>query len=169
MIRVAILTVSDKGAKDERQDTSGDLLAGLAAEIPAEVQARRIVPDEKDEIVSALRDLAQEVDIVFTTGGTGIAGRDVTPEATREVIEKELPGFGEMMRVKGYESTPRSILSRATAGVFGKTLIVNLPGSLAAVRECFEVIAPSLSHAVEILQGVAGECGRKDDSYRMSR
>ncbi len=162
MIRVGILTVSDKGAVGERLDTSGDLLEELAAGIPAEVQARRVVPDEKDEIIGALRDMAQEVDIIFTTGGTGIAVRDVTPEATKKVIEKELPGFGELMRVKGYESTPRSILSRAMAGVFGATLIVNMPGSPAAVRECCEVIAPCLLHAVEILQGVGGECGRDD-------
>ena len=164
MVRVGILTVSDKGAGGERPDTSGDLLAELAAGIPAEVRARRVVPDEKAEIVGALRDLAQGVDIILTTGGTGVADRDVTPDATKEVIEKELPGFGELMRLKGYESTPRSILSRATAGAFGGTLIVNMPGSPAAVRECFEVIAPSLSHAVEILQGVAGECGRDDAS-----
>ena len=164
MIRVGILTVSDKGAIGERPDASGDLLAGLAAGIPAEVRARRIVPDERAEIVKALRELAREVDIILTTGGTGIAERDVTPEATKEVIERELPGFGELMRVTGYESTPRSILSRAMAGAFGRTLIVNMPGSPAAVRECFEVIAPSLSHAVGILQGVAGECGRDDGS-----
>ena len=166
MIRVGILTVSDKGAVGERLDTSGDLLEELAAGIPAEVPARRVVPDEKDEIVGALRDMAQKVDIIFTTGGTGIAARDVTPEATKAIIEKELPGFGELMRVKGYESTPRSILSRAMAGVFRGTLIVNMPGSPAAVRECFEVIAPSLSHAVEIVQGVGGECGRDDSPQR---
>jgi molybdenum cofactor synthesis domain-containing protein len=166
MIRVGILTVSDKGAVGERLDASGDLLEALAAGIPAEVRARRVVPDEKNEIVDALREIGQEVDIIFTTGGTGISARDVTPEATKAIIEKELPGFGELMRVKGYESTPRSILSRAMAGVFGGTLIVNLPGSPAAVRECFEVIAPSLLHAVEIIQGAGGECGRDDGSQR---
>lgn len=160
MIKVAILTVSDKCARGERADTSGDLLAELTAQIPGQVGARRIVPDEKNEIVDALRDLARQVDIVLTTGGTGIAARDVTPEATLEVIERELPGFGEIMRMKGYESTPRSILSRATAGAAGGTLIVNMPGSPAAVRECFGAIASSLAHAVEILQGTAGECGR---------
>lgn len=164
MIKVGILTVSDKAARGERADRSGDLLVELAAGIPAEVRARRTVPDEKGQIVSALRELAEEVDVVFTTGGTGIAERDVTPEATREVIEKELPGFGELMRVKGYESTPHSILSRATAGVFGETLIVNLPGSPAAVRECFEAVAPSIPHAVEIVRGAAEECGREESS-----
>ena len=164
MISVGILTVSDKGARGERLDASGDLLADLAAGVPAEVTTRQVVADEKDEIAGALRDMAQEVDIIFTTGGTGIAARDVTPEATKEVIEKELPGFGELMRVKGYESTPRSILSRALAGVFRETVVVNMPGSPAAVRECFEVIAPSLSHAVEIVQGVGGECAREDGS-----
>ena len=162
MIKVAILTVSDKCARGERADTSGDLLAELAAQIPAKVGARRIVPDDKTEIVGALRDLARQADIIITTGGTGIAERDVTPDATREVIERELPGFGETMRVKGYEFTPRSILSRATAGTVGATLIVNMPGSPAAVRECFELVAPSLAHAVEILQGTAGECGRSN-------
>ena len=162
MIKVAILTVSDKGAGGERADTSGDLLAELAAQIPAQVGARRIVPDEKREIVNALRELASQAGIVLTTGGTGIAARDVTPEATKEVIDRELPGFGEIMRVKGYESTPRSILSRATAGTVGRTLIVNMPGSPAAVRECFEAISPALAHAVEVLQGTAGECGRSN-------
>ena len=166
MIKAAILTVSDKSARGERADTSGDLLAALAAQVPAEVAARQVVADEKDEIVAALRNLARQADIVFTTGGTGIAERDVTPEATREVIDRELPGFCELMRMKGYESTPRSILSRAVAGVVGKTLIVNMPGSPAAVRECFEVILPSLKHAVEILHGTAGECGRTEDSPR---
>ena len=160
MIKVAILTVSDKGAIGERADTSGDLLAELVAQMPAEVGARRIVSDEKVEIVGALRDLARQADIIVTTGGTGIAARDVTPEATREVIERELPGFGEIMRVKGYESTPRSILSRATAGAVGGTIVVNMPGSPAAVRKCFEAISPALAHAVEILQGTGGECGR---------
>jgi molybdenum cofactor synthesis domain-containing protein len=166
MIRVGILTISDKCARGEREDASGDLLASLAAEIPADVFVRRVVPDEKAEIVGALREIAQEVDVIFTTGGTGIAERDVTPEATIEVIERELPGFGELMRVKGYESTPRSILSRATAGVSGRTLIVNMPGSPAAVGECFEVIAPSLAHAVEVLEGAAEECARDDGSRR---
>jgi molybdenum cofactor synthesis domain-containing protein len=160
MITAAILTVSDRGSRGERPDTSGDILATLAAKIPAEVNARRLVADEKEEIVTALRDLARQADIVFTTGGTGIAERDVTPEATREVIDRELPGFGELMRVKGYESTPRSILSRATAGVVNATLIVNMPGSPAAVRECFEVLLPSLKHAVEILRGTSLDCGR---------
>jgi molybdopterin adenylyltransferase len=160
MIKVAILTVSDKGARGERADASGDALVTLAAQIPAEVTVRQVVADEKAAIIGALRDLARQADIIFTTGGTGIAERDVTPEATREVIERELPGFGELMRVKGYESTPRSILSRAVAGVLGTTLIVNMPGSTAAVRECFEMVLPSLKHAVEILHGTAGECGR---------
>jgi len=163
MIRAGIITVSDKGARGERVDTSGDLLVELVAQVPAEVVVRRIVPDEKPDIVRALRELARQVDIILTTGGTGIASRDVTPEATREVIENELPGFGEIMRMKGYESTPRSILSRATAGTIGKTLVVNMPGSPAAVCECFALIVPTLSHAVEILHGTAKECGRKPE------
>jgi len=160
MIKVGILTVSDRSARGERADASGDALAVLAAQIPAEVTVRQVVADERGEIIAALRDLAGQADIIFTTGGTGIAARDVTPEATREVIDRELPGFCELMRVKGYESTPRSILSRSIAGVFGTTLIVNMPGSTAAVRECFEILLPSLKHAVEILHGTADECGR---------
>jgi molybdopterin adenylyltransferase len=160
MITVGILTVSDKGARGERADASGDALATLCAQIPAEVKVRQVVADEKGEVIAALRHLARQADIIFTTGGTGIAERDVTPEATREVLDRELPGFGELMRVKGYESTPRAILSRSTAGVSGTTLVVNMPGSTAAVRECFEVLLPSLKHAVEILHGTAGECGR---------
>jgi len=161
-MQVAILTISDKGAAGRRHDESGDVLVKMAAEMKGEVVAREIVPDERDQIEAALRRLAGKADLVLTTGGTGLSPRDVTPEATRAVIEKELPGFGEAMRMEGLKVTPHAILSRATAGTVGGTLIVNLPGSPKAVRECLAVVMPAISHAVEIASGKGGECARTE-------
>jgi molybdenum cofactor synthesis domain-containing protein len=158
-MRVAILTVSDRGAAGERYDESGDVLAEMARKMDGEVVAREIVPDERDRIESALRRLARKADLVLTTGGTGLSPRDVTPEATRAVIEKELPGFGEAMRMEGLKVTPRALLSRATAGTVGGTLIVNLPGSPKAVRECLAAVMAAIPHAIEIAAGRGGECG----------
>ena len=161
-MRVAILTVSDKGAAGLRRDESGDVLVEMARQMRGEVVAREIVPDEKDQIIAALRRLARKADLVLTTGGTGLSPRDVTPEATRAVIEKELPGFGEAMRMEGLKVTPHAILSRATAGTVGGTLIVNLPGSPKAVRECLSVVMPAIPHAIEIASGKGGECARME-------
>lgn len=161
-MRVAILTVSDKGAAGKRQDESGDVLVEMVKAMNADVVAREIVPDEREQIEAALRRLAQKADLVLTTGGTGLSPRDVTPEATRAVIEKELPGFGEAMRMEGMKVTPHALLSRATAGTVGGTLIVNLPGSPKAVRECLSVIMPAIPHAIEIASGKGGECARME-------
>jgi len=159
-MRIAVLTVSDKGARGDRDDRSGPLLAELACELcGGEIVDRRIVADDRADIAAVIRDMAREADLVLTTGGTGIGPRDVTPEATRDAIEKELPGFGEIMRLRSYDSTPRAILSRGISGTLGTTLIVNFPGSIRAIRECLPLVAPVFAHAVELLQTESVECG----------
>ena len=158
-IRAGVVTVSDKGYAGEREDASGPLLADLLREMGAEVVRRTIVPDERAEIERVLTALADEVrvDLVITTGGTGPAPRDVTPEATRAVMEREVPGLAEVLRFEGYRRTPLAVISRGVAGIRGRTLIVNLPGSPKAVREGMETLAPILPHAIRMLRGVDTE------------
>ncbi|MBP7212752.1 MAG: molybdenum cofactor biosynthesis protein [Anaerolineaceae bacterium] len=159
-LRVAILTVSDKGSTGEREDLSGPALAE-ALEGKAQVLNQDIVPDEFEEIRVKLLDYCDKgMDLVFTTGGTGFAPRDVTPEATQAVIEKQAPGITEAIRAKSMQITPLAMLSRATAGIRGKTLIINLPGSPKAALECLEVFLPVMNHAVETLRGDAFECAQ---------
>ncbi len=154
-IRAGVVTISDKGYAGERADASGPLLADLLRKMGAEVIEQTIVPDEQDTIARALTHLADEVraDLIVTTGGTGPAPRDVTPEATRAVIERDMPGLAEALRADGYRRTPLAVLSRGVAGIRGQTLIVNLPGSPKAVREGMEVLAPILPHAIQMLRG----------------
>jgi len=164
-IRAGVVTVSDKGYAGEREDSSGPLLANLLRKMGATVESQTIVPDERAEIERELIRLADEsrLDLVVTTGGTGPAPRDVTPEATRAVIEREMPGLAELLRFEGYRKTPLAVISRGVAGIRGGTLIVNLPGSPRAVREGMETLAPILPHAIKMLQGVHtehGETGR---------
>jgi len=164
-IRAGVVTVSDKGYAGEREDSSGPLLANLLRKMGATVESQTIVPDERTEIERELIRLADEsrLDLVVTTGGTGPAPRDVTPEATQAVIEREMPGLAELLRFEGYRKTPLAIISRGVAGIRGGTLIVNLPGSPRAVREGMETLAPILPHAIKMLQGVHtehGEMGR---------
>lgn len=161
MFSVGILTISDKGAAGKREDASGTLLHQLVDQLPGKVTVYQVVPDEKEEIQSQLISFCErwKVDLVLTTGGTGVSPRDVTPEATLAVIERLVPGMGEIMRMEGYRKNPKAILSRGIAGVRKKTLIVNLPGSPRAVRENFEILLPALSHAIEKTRGEEGECG----------
>jgi len=158
-IRAGVVTVSDKGYAGEREDASGPLLADLLREMGAEVVSQVIVPDEQADIAQVLAALADEarVDLVVTTGGTGPAPRDVTPEATQAVIDREMPGLAEVLRSEGYHKTPLAVISRGVAGIRGQTLIVNLPGSPRAVREGMETLAPILPHAIKMLRGVDTE------------
>ncbi len=160
LIVAAVLTVSDKGSRGEREDTSGDALEeGLTAMGVASVE-RAIVPDEQDEISAALRRWADEtnVNLVLTTGGTGMTSRDVTPEATLAVLDRQAPGFAEAMRAGSLAATPHAMISRAVSGMRGRTLIINMPGSPNACREQFAMIAKALPHAVEKLQDRGGDC-----------
>jgi len=154
-----VIIVSDKGYAGEREDASGPLLADLLRKMGAEVVSQTIVPDEQAEIEHALTRLADEeqVDLVVTTGGTGPAPRDVTPEATLAVIEREVPGLAEVLRFEGYRRTPLAVISRGVAGTRGQTLVVNLPGSPRAVREGMETLTPILPHAIKMLRGVDTE------------
>jgi len=160
MFTVSILTVSDKGSQGKREDKSGEAIREIVSQMDAHVVDYAIVPDERDIIAKKLTGWADsgKVDMVITTGGTGLAPRDVTPEATLDVIDKTVPGFAEVMRAESLRKTPNAMLSRAVAGIRKKTLIINLPGSPKAVRECLEVIMPALPHAVETLRGEASEC-----------
>lgn len=158
MIKVAILTLSDKGSKGEREDTSGPMVKKLIKKINAEVVSYDILPDEKTMIKKKLISLCRKADIILTTGGTGVSPRDVTPDSTREVIHKELPGIAEAMRYEGLKKTPYAMISRAVAGIRGNTLIINLPGSPRAVRENLSVIISCLSHTVEKIRGNTSDC-----------
>jgi molybdenum cofactor synthesis domain-containing protein len=163
-MKVGILTVSDKGARGEREDRSGPAIREVVAAAGGEVVRYRVVPDETGPIRAALVEWADEgIDIVLTTGGTGFSPRDWTPEATQAVIERETPGISEAIRLAGMKKTPTAMLSRAVAGIRKSTLIINLPGSEKAVRESLEAILPALPHAVEILRGRAGDCGKPPD------
>jgi molybdopterin adenylyltransferase len=159
-ITVAILTLSDKGARGERKDLSGPAIGEMLKAIGAEVRHYVILPDDKDSIKEKLVEYSEMVDLVLTTGGTGLSPRDVTPEATREVIDREIPGIAEAMRLEGLKKTPRSMLSRAIAGVRGKTLIINLPGSPKAVQENLDVILEVIPHALEKIRGSQEDCAR---------
>jgi len=161
-ISVGILTISDKGSRGERIDKSGGLIREIVEhKLEARIKKYEIVPDEKRTIMEKLREMVNEgIELILTTGGTGLSPRDVTPEATREVIEKEVPGIEEAIRMVGLEKTPHSILSRGIAGVSKGSLIINLPGSAKAVRESLEVILPAIPHALDIISGHGGECGK---------
>jgi len=162
MYRIAIITASDKGARGERVDESGQVIREMFQGI-AEVSSYEILADERALIANALKKLCDEnlAEVVFTTGGTGFAPRDVTPEATLDVVERLVPGIPEAMRARSMQVTNRAMLTRAVAGIRKSTLIVNLPGSPKAVRECLEVILPALGHGVDILRESAAECARQ--------
>ena len=158
-ISVGILTISDRCSRGEAEDASGPVIhEWVLSQLGAEVKLQGVVPDEQEQIMAKLIAWSDRegVDLIVTTGGTGFAPRDVTPEATRGVIERETPGLAEAMRWEGLKKTPHAMLSRAVAGIRGYTLIVNLPGSPKAVREGLDVILPAIPHGVEILSGAHG-------------
>ena len=168
MIKVGILTISDKGSQGEREDLSGRVIKEVIRKINGEVKYYKIIPDEKDiiqeELIKAVDKL--HLDLILTTGGTGLAKRDVTPDATLKIIEKEVSGISEIIRSESFKKTNRAILSRAVAGIRKESLIINLPGSPKGVRESLEIILDALPHGIEILKGQATECGRNDEEIR---
>jgi molybdenum cofactor synthesis domain-containing protein len=161
MMRVGILTVSDKASRGQREDLSGKVIREIVGQLPAQVVKYTVVPDDRARIEKELVRISEQVDLVLTTGGTGLSPKDVTPEATACVIEKIVPGISEAMRMEGLKRTPYALLSRAIAGVRKTSLIINLPGSPKAVRENLEAILPAIPHAIETLKGEGGECAGK--------
>ena len=161
-MRVAIITLSDSGYAGQREDRSGPLIRAMAEEAGYQVVHTALLPDGVEPLAGELKRLCDGdlADLVLTTGGTGFSSTDLTPEATLSVVERPAPGIAEAMRWQSLQITPRAMLSRAAAGIRGKTLIVNLPGSPKAVKECLEFILPSLGHGLEILRGTAGNCAR---------
>lgn len=161
IIRAAIITMSDKGSAGQRNDQSGSVIRDMITGIGFSADHYEILPDEKELIIASLKRLSDSgnIDLILTTGGTGVAPRDVTPEATLAVIDRELPGMAEAMRAESLKKTPHAMISRAVAGIRNQTLIVNLPGSPKAVRENLAVLLPALPHAVEKIKGDPAECG----------
>jgi molybdopterin adenylyltransferase len=159
-MKVGILTISDKGARGEREDRSGPAIRGVVEAQGWDVTRQKIVPDDQAAIRAALVEWSDEgLDLVLTTGGTGLSPRDWTPEATKAVLERETPGISEAVRQAGLRKTPTAMLSRAVSGIRKSTLIINLPGSEKGVRESLAALMPALPHALEILRGAAHDCG----------
>ncbi len=160
LLKAGILTASDRSSQGIREDRSGVLLKSLVEALPAEVAAYEIVPDDREILAARLIHFSDQLacDVIFTTGGTGLSPRDNTPEATRAVIEKEISGIPEAIRRQGLQKTKFAMLSRSVAGIRGRTLIINLPGSPSGVEEAFEILKPVLFHAVELIRGEVGDC-----------
>lgn len=161
-ISAGIITVSDKGSQGLREDLSGPEIRKMLESVSIRVDRSVVIPDEIPAIKDAIIDFADQakLDLIITTGGTGVGPRDVTPDATLEVIDKQIPGVAEAMRLKGLEVTPHAMISRALAGIRGCSLIVNLPGSPKAVREGLAVVLPALRHTIEKIKGDTADCGR---------
>jgi molybdopterin adenylyltransferase len=155
-LRAAVITVSDGVSAGEREDESGTLLVGLLETEKFDVE-RRVVPDERPQIAAALRELSQSARLILTTGGTGVSPRDFTPEATESVLDRAVPGIAEALRADAIHKTPHGLLGRGVAGVRGRTLIVNLPGSPGGCRDGFALIKPALHHALELIGGQQSE------------
>ncbi|WP_204599233.1 molybdenum cofactor synthesis domain-containing protein [Clostridium pascui] len=162
MMRAAIITVSDKGSRGEREDITGKVLKEILIKEEYDLCYYSIVPDEIDQISNEIVNCCYEMDIdlLLTNGGTGFAKRDVTPEATLKVIDKQVPGIPEAMRMDSFKITPKAILTRGVAGIRGNTLIINLPGSPKGASENLQVVLPALKHGIEVLKGEASECAR---------
>ncbi|HPD02371.1 MAG TPA: MogA/MoaB family molybdenum cofactor biosynthesis protein [Eubacteriales bacterium] len=163
MFTAAVITVSDKGYAGEREDLSGPAIRAILEKAGYKVLPAVIVPDEAEKITDALHKAAAAgANLILTSGGTGFSPRDVTPEATASVIERPAPGIAEAIRANSMKYTDRAMLSRGIAGIVGKSLVVNLPGSPKAVKESLEFILPAIHHGLEILLGASSECARKD-------
>jgi len=160
MIHAGIITVSDKGSQGKREDLSGPAIAEMLASAAIKIKHTLIIPDEKDQIQEAIINFAdvEKLDLILTTGGTGVSPRDLTPDATLKVIDKEVPGMAEAMRHQSMLITPHAMISRAVAGIRGKCLIINLPGSPKGVKENLSVVLPALKHAIEKIKGDKAEC-----------
>ncbi|MGM0379055.1 MAG: MogA/MoaB family molybdenum cofactor biosynthesis protein [Bacillota bacterium] len=163
MFSVGILTLSDSRFDSNERDLSGELLEKRISKIGGKVKYKKILPDEKKLIISTLKSLTDKlkIDLVLTTGGTGLSSRDVTPEATLDIIDKEIPGISETIRNKSLEKTPKAMLSRGVSGIRNKTLIINLPGSPKAVDECMDIVKPVIKHSIDLIKGNVDNCARK--------
>jgi len=163
MINTAVLTMSDKGSRGEREDLTGPGIIKIIKENGFSVEYYKVIPDDFDTIVKELTYLCDElkVELILTNGGTGFSKRDITPEATDKIIERKVPGIAEAMRLKSLQITPKAMLSRAVSGIRGETLIINLPGSPKAAKENLEFILPAVPHGIDILTGRDSECAQK--------
>jgi len=167
MFTGGILIASDKGARGERQDESGQVIRDCLSSLGIRWTRYEVIPDERQAISDKLMEWTEEgLDIILTSGGTGLSPRDVTPEATLAVVDRTVPGFAEVMRAESLKKTPHAMLSRAVAGTRKNTLIINLPGSPKAVAECLEAVSPALPHAIETLRGEAAECAAREQDSR---
>ncbi len=157
---IGIVIVSDKGSKGEREDKSGPAIEKALSPLGGIIKKYTVVPDEKEAITSAIKEMADKlhIDLILTSGGTGFSSRDITPEATLEIIDRFVPGIPEAMRAESLRITPKAMLSRAVAGIRKSSLIINLPGSPKGVNECLDVFIPALRHGIEILRGEARDC-----------
>ena len=164
-MKVGIITASDRSSRGQREDKSGLLLKSLIEALPAQNIAYQVLPDDKKLLKETLCHMADQssCDLILTTGGTGLGPRDNTPEATREVIEKEIPGISQAIREQSYKKTPYAMLSRGLAGIRGQTIIINLPGSPEAVQDAFEILKPILRHAVALVRGEVSDCREERD------
>jgi len=161
-IKTAVLTVSDKGSRGEREDTAGPTLQSLASSLGCIIGAAEIVPDDAEQIQNAVKKWSADgFELILTTGGTGISKRDVTPDALLEIADKNVPGFGEVMRIETLKYTPRAFLTRGCAVIVDSTLVIAFPGSRRGAAQCFEAVSGAMRHAVETLNGLSAECGGK--------